>query len=136
MYGKALCNQYLNRFNWLSDHEIVYFTTHGIEIYNVLADKRCVKSIRTLNQLITWFVFCPLSSMLVVSSAKSTTCLNLFHLKNGNIYKLSRIDVAAAELQPTNSMVEVKEKDIQGLSAATLASTFMQTSCILILLRT
>ena len=110
-----LMTSLFKRFNWLSDGEIVYFTTHGIEIYSVLPEKRIVKSFRHLNQLMTWFVFCPISSVLVVSSSKSATCINLFHLKSGNILKLPRID---ADLQPTTttSKVEVKEKDIQGLS--------------------
>ena len=66
---------------------------------------------RQLNQLTSWLVFCPISSILVVSQTKSTNSLFLFHLKNGNIYKLPKIEV---DHQQQNSKIEVKEKDIQG----------------------
>ena len=59
---------------------------------------------------INWFVFCPASSLLVVSSTKSTSALQLFNLKSGGIYKLPKIDLAG-----DNSKVEVKEKDVHGM---------------------
>ena len=88
----------------------MYLTSHGIEIYNLLSEKRQIKSVRQMNQLMTWFVYCPLSSILVVSSAKSSAVLHLFHLKSGNIYKLTRIDLAF-----DHTKVEVKEKDVDGI---------------------
>ena len=99
------------RFNWTTANEIVYFTSHGIEIYNVQPEKRTVKSVRYMNQLISWLVFCPFSSILVLSASKTVSSLILFHLKNGNVYKLPKIDVDEQQIQ---NKVEVKEKDIQG----------------------
>ena len=99
------------RFNWITATEIVYFTSHGIEIYNVQSEKRSVKNIRYMNQLISWLVFCPFTSILVISASKTTSSLILFHLKNGNMYKLPKVDV---DEQQTQTKVEVKEKDIQG----------------------
>ena len=71
----------------------MYLTSHGIEVYNVLADKKQIKVGRYLNQLITWFVFCPHSCQLVISSAKTTKFLFVFYLKNGTIYKLPKIEM-------------------------------------------
>ena len=110
------------RFNWTSDNEIVYFTSHSIEIYNVLSEKRSVKSVRQLNQLISWLVFCPLTSILVISPSKVTTSLLLFYLKNGNIYKLPKIEV---DLQQPQTKIEIKEKDIQGMPIS--CAIFMET---------
>ena len=104
-------NSLICRFNWTTANEIVYFTSHGIEIYNVQPDKRTVKSVRYMNQLISWLVFCPFSSILVLSASKTVSSLILFHLKNGNAYKLPKIDVDEQQIQ---NKVEVKEKDIQG----------------------
>ena len=64
-----------------------------------------------MNQLISWLVFCPFSSILVLSASKTVSSLILFHLKNGNAYKLPKIDVDEQQIQ---NKVEVKEKDIQG----------------------
>ena len=104
-------NSLICRFNWTTANEIVYFTSHGIEIYNVQPEKRTVKSVRYMNQLISWLVFCPFSSILVLSASKTVSSLILFHLKNGNVYKLPKIDVDEQQIQ---NKVEVKEKDIQG----------------------
>ena len=104
-------NSLICSFNWTTANEIVYFTSHGIEIYNVQPEKRTVKSVRYMNQLISWLVFCPFSSILVLSASKTVSSLILFHLKNGNVYKLPKIDVDEQQIQ---NKVEVKEKDIQG----------------------
>ena len=55
-------------------------------------------------------MFCPASSLLVVSSTKSSSVLQLFNLKSGGIYKLPKIDLGG-----DNSKVEVKEKDVHGM---------------------
>ena len=69
-----------------------------------------LKNICPWNQLISWLVFCPFSSILVISASKTASSLILFHLKNGNVYKLPKIDVDEQQ----NNKSEVKEKDIQG----------------------
>jgi len=102
-------NSTLLGFYWICN-EIVFLTSLGIEIFNVIPEKRMVKSVRQLNHLINWFVFCPASSLLVVSSTKSTSALQLFNLKSGGIYKLPKIDLGG-----DNSKVEVKEKDVHGM---------------------
>ena len=68
---------------------------------------------RYMNQLISWLVFCPFKSVLVVSATKTASSLVLFHLKNGNTYKLPKIDL---DEQQSQTKVEVKEKDIQVLN--------------------
>ena len=99
-------------FYWTSPTEIVYLTTHGIELYNVVAEKKQVKMGRYLNQLITWFVFCPHSCQLVISTSRSTKSVFVFYLKNGTIYKLPKIEIDL----PTASALEIKEKDVQILT--------------------
>ena len=84
----------------------MYFTSHGIEVYNVLPEKRQVKSVRYLNQLISWFVFCPYSNIVVISMSKTTSSLFVFYLNNGTIYKLPKL-----EIDP-HQQIEVKEKDV------------------------
>ena len=37
-------------FNWTTTNEIVYFTSHGIEVYNVQPERRSVKCVRYMNQ--------------------------------------------------------------------------------------
>jgi hypothetical protein len=51
-------NSTLLGFYWIFN-EIIYLTSLGIEIFNVIPEKRLVKSVRQLNHLINWFVFCP-----------------------------------------------------------------------------
>lgn len=85
----------------------MYLTSHGIEVYNIHYEKRQVKSVRQMNQLISWFVYCPISSILIASPTKSTAILHVFHLKSGNVYKLPRIDLGI-----DHTKVEIKEKDV------------------------
>ena len=101
-------------FYWTSPSEIVYLTSHGIELYNVLVEKKQIKMGRYLNQLITWFVFCPHSCQLVISTSKSTKSIFVFYLKNGTIYKLPKIEI---DQVPTASAIEIKEKDVQILTS-------------------
>ena len=99
-------------FYWNSCTEIMYLTSHGIEIYNVQSEKRQVRSVRQMHQLIHWFVYCPTTSVLIVSpSSKATSTLHLFQIKSSNVYKLPRIDLAF-----DHSKVEVREKDCHGMS--------------------
>lgn len=89
----------------------MYLTSHGIEIYNVQSEKRQVRSVRQMHQLIHWFVYCPTTSILIVSpSSKATSTLHLFQIKSSNVYKLPRIDLAF-----DHSKVEVREKDCHGM---------------------
>ena len=74
-------------------------------MYNVLPEKRQVKSVRYMNQLISWFVFCPHSNIVVISMSKTTSSLFVFHLKNGTIYKLPKLEIDTQQ-------IEVKEKDV------------------------
>ena len=95
-------------FYWTSPNEIVYFTTHGIEVYTVLSEKRQVKSVRYLNQLISWFVFCAHSNIVVISTSNATNSLLIFHIKGGTIYKMPKLDI--------DPQIEVKEKDVMVLT--------------------
>ncbi|XP_072016705.1 regulator of MON1-CCZ1 complex-like [Amphiura filiformis] len=80
-------------FNWTSVNEIVFITDHGLELYQLIPEKKTLKSLKTSSLNINWFVFMAENSLLLASSSTLGNVLNPFHFRPGNIIKLPKFEV-------------------------------------------
>lgn len=107
--SRAKTGAYILGFAWLNATEIVYFTSQGLEMFSVLLDRRLLKSLRSHVQTLSWYVFCPRSSLAVAASQTLTNWVQPFFFKNGCIYKLPKIEYDGTTLQ-------LKERDVSILN--------------------
>lgn len=98
-------------FVWTSPFEIVFITDCGIELYTVMYDKRTLKSIKTINLNVNWFVFHADSGVLILSSAKAGNMLHPFQFKNQNIIKLPKFEVELSPAKGTGQL-QLQERDV------------------------
>ncbi|XP_077990884.1 regulator of MON1-CCZ1 complex-like [Glandiceps talaboti] len=80
-------------FNWTNLNEIVFITDHGIEFYQVIPEKKTLKSLKTVNISVNWFVFLPESSLLLLSSTTLGNVLQPFYFKGGTLLRLPKFEV-------------------------------------------
>ncbi|XP_041484541.1 regulator of MON1-CCZ1 complex-like isoform X1 [Lytechinus variegatus] len=80
-------------FNWVSGNEIVFITDHGLELYQVTAEKKTLRSMKNVSISINWFTFMNESALLLVSSSTLGNVLTPIHCKTGNISKLPKFEV-------------------------------------------
>lgn len=90
-------------FYWTNSSEVVFLTSHGVEVYSLLQEKRALKYLRCITHQINWFAFCVQSALLVASSSAATTTLQPFLVKpNSQILKLSKIEFDRQEIREKN----------------------------------
>ncbi|PIO15120.1 hypothetical protein AB205_0134180, partial [Aquarana catesbeiana] len=68
-------------FCWTSATEIVFITDQGIEFYQVLAEKRTLKLLKSQSINVNWYMYCPESSVILLSTANLCNVLQPFHFK-------------------------------------------------------
>nr|XP_018916140.1 PREDICTED: uncharacterized protein C18orf8 [Bemisia tabaci] len=78
---------------WISDSEIVFVTDQSVEFYQVDPVKLNVKALQSLNISINWYVYCPVSMMMLVSSGPCGNTMQPLVFKAGNIIKLSKFEI-------------------------------------------
>ncbi|XP_072169899.1 regulator of MON1-CCZ1 complex-like [Diadema setosum] len=95
-------------FNWINATEIIFITDHGLELYQVTAEKRMLRALKTVNISINWFTFMVDSSLLLVSSSTLGNTLTPFHFRPGNIMKLPKfeVDLPAVPKPPKLTLLE------------------------------
>jgi len=99
---------------WTSNTEIVYITDHGVEIYNIVQEKKIIKYLRSNAVNIKWFVSCPRTFTIVTSQTEATQTLQLWSVKTGALYKLPVIT--------TNNSVKDKDVNIVQVYGKTFVS--------------
>ncbi|KAJ8033464.1 Regulator of MON1-CCZ1 complex [Holothuria leucospilota] len=80
-------------FNWTNKNEVVFVTDHGLELYQVLPEKKTLKSVKNISLNINWFVFMADSFLLITSSTPFGNVLTPFQFRMGTIFKLPKFDV-------------------------------------------
>ncbi|XP_070554841.1 regulator of MON1-CCZ1 complex-like isoform X6 [Ptychodera flava] len=80
-------------FNWTNINEIVFITDHGLEFYQVIPEKKTLKSLKTISVGVNWFVFLPESSLLLLSSTTLGNVLHPVYFKGGTLLRLPKFEV-------------------------------------------
>ncbi|KYN19581.1 Uncharacterized protein C18orf8 like protein [Trachymyrmex cornetzi] len=90
-------------FVWTHGNEILVVTDHGVELFQVNPEKRNVKALKCLSLGINWFVFCPKSYMVLLSSVEHNVT------KPGKL-AVSERDVALAVLYGTPCIILLRHQ--------------------------
>ncbi|KAM8967562.1 regulator of MON1-CCZ1 complex [Pelodytes ibericus] len=103
-------NAQLLGFCWTGSTEIVFITDQGIEFYQVLPEKRTIKLLKSQNINVNWYMYCPESCVILLSTASHCNVLQPFHFKGGTMSKMNKFEI---EL-PVASVktIKISERDI------------------------
>ncbi|KAH9488827.1 Regulator of MON1-CCZ1 complex [Bulinus truncatus] len=81
-------------FVWSSNNEIVFITSGGLEHYQVLPERRSLKSLKTQTLQVNWYVWLGTSNLLLISSGTLGNTLYPFQFKtSGVMTKLPKFEV-------------------------------------------
>lgn len=78
-------------FVWLHSKEVVFISNGGVEIFFVNTDKKQLKSVKSMNQSINWFSWCP-SGNLAMLASNNGMLLTPVLLKQTAITKLPKLE--------------------------------------------
>ncbi|NWX92233.1 RMC1 protein, partial [Nothoprocta pentlandii] len=99
-------------FCWTSSTEIVFITDQGIEFYQVvLPEKRNLKLLKNQSINVNWYMYCPESSVILLSTTVLGNVLQPFYFKSGTMSKLSKFEIELPAA-PKSSKLSLSERDI------------------------
>ncbi|NXV45102.1 RMC1 protein, partial [Uria aalge] len=98
-------------FCWTSSTEIVFITDQGIEFYQVLPEKRSLKLLKNQSINVNWYMYCPESSVILLSTTVLGNVLQPFYFKSGTMSKLSKFEIELP-VAPKSSKLSLSERDI------------------------
>ncbi|KAF5284063.1 hypothetical protein FQR65_LT13609 [Abscondita terminalis] len=84
-------NTALLGFVWTQNNEVALLTDHGIELYNVISEKKILKHSKTTSAVIQWFVWCPKNKIALLASSHGSQ-LQPVVFKPGTVSKLSKVE--------------------------------------------
>ncbi|XP_066539363.1 regulator of MON1-CCZ1 complex isoform X2 [Hoplias malabaricus] len=98
-------------FCWTNWNEIVFVTDQGIEFYQVLPDKRHLKLLKSQSINVNWFIYCPETAVLLLSTTVQGNVLQPFAFKNGTMSKMPKFEIELPVVsKPTK--LSLSERDI------------------------
>lgn len=80
-------------FCWTSTSEIVLITDQGIEFYQVLPDKRALKQLKTHSINVNWYMYCPETAVLLLSTTVQGNVLQPFTFRSGTMTKMPKFEI-------------------------------------------
>nr|CAG4646864.1 EOG090X028B [Megafenestra aurita] len=80
-------------FVWVSNTDFIMITSQGMEHYQIVPEKRTVRAVKNHSILSNWFVYCPISGLLLVSSGPLGTSLQPYLFKNHQLLRLTKFEV-------------------------------------------
>ncbi|KAI5624126.1 hypothetical protein C0J50_16239 [Silurus asotus] len=98
-------------FCWTSWNEIVFITDQGIEFYQVLPEKRSLKLLKSQSINVNWYVYCPETAVLVLSTTVQGNILQPFAFKSGTISKMTKFEIELP-VSPKPAKLILSERDI------------------------
>ncbi|PNF37761.1 hypothetical protein B7P43_G11318 [Cryptotermes secundus] len=98
-------------FVWTCNSEIVFITDHGVELFQVVPEKHCLKALKSHSLGVNWHVFCPQSSLLLLSSGTLGNQIQPLHFKPGNIIKLTKFEIELGVV-PKPAKLCLLERDV------------------------
>ncbi|XP_053323935.1 regulator of MON1-CCZ1 complex [Spea bombifrons] len=103
-------NSRIMGFCWTSSSEIVFITDQGIEFYQVLPEKRSLKLLKSQSINVNWYMYCPESSVILLSTANHCNVLQPFHFKGPTMSKMTKFEIELP--MPTAKTIKISERDI------------------------
>ncbi|XP_012252162.2 regulator of MON1-CCZ1 complex [Athalia rosae] len=97
-------------FIWTHSNEILLVTDHGVELFLVVPEKRHVKALKSLSLGVNWFVFCPQSYLVLLSSGTIGNQMQALHITPGNLHKLTKFEMEVGTTKP--GKLAVSERDV------------------------
>ncbi|KAL2085433.1 hypothetical protein ACEWY4_018753 [Coilia grayii] len=98
-------------FCWTNWNEIVFVTDQGIEFYQVLPDKRSLKLLKSQSINVNWYIYCPETSVLLLSTTVQGNVLQPFAFKSGTMSKMSKFEIELPVV-PKPAKLSLSERDI------------------------
>ncbi|KAJ8010642.1 hypothetical protein DPEC_G00077200 [Dallia pectoralis] len=98
-------------FCWTNSNEIVFITDQGIEFYQVLPDKRCLKLLKSQGIYVNWYIYCPQTAVILLSTTVQGNVLQPFAFKSGTMSKMSKFEIELPVV-PKPAKLSLSERDI------------------------
>jgi hypothetical protein len=98
-------------FCWTSSTEIVFITDQGIEFYQVSPEKRSLKLLRSHNINVNWYLYCPESTVILLSTTVLENVLQPFYFRAGTMSKLPKFEIELPAA-PKSTKPSLSERDI------------------------
>ncbi|XP_051878697.1 regulator of MON1-CCZ1 complex isoform X2 [Pristis pectinata] len=98
-------------FCWTSSNEIVFITDQGIEFYQVLPDKRTLKLLKTHSINVNWYMYCPESAVLLLSTTVQGNVLQPFIFRSGTMTKMPKFEIELP-VSPKSGNPSLSDRDI------------------------
>ncbi|KAF6303187.1 regulator of MON1-CCZ1 [Rhinolophus ferrumequinum] len=98
-------------FCWTSSTEIVFITDQGIEFYQVLPEKRNLKLLKSQNINVNWYMYCPESAVILLSTTVLGNVLQPFYFRAGTMSKLPKFEIELPAV-PKSTKLYLSERDI------------------------
>ncbi|XP_014235471.1 uncharacterized protein C18orf8 [Trichogramma pretiosum] len=97
-------------FVWTHGNEILFVTDHGVELFQVIPEKRIVKTLKSLSIPVNWFIFCPQSHVVLLSSGQQGVLMQALYITVGNLHKIPKFEMEAIASKP--GKLAVSERDV------------------------
>lgn len=97
-------------FVWTHGTEILVVTDHGVELFHVNPEKRTIRALKCLSLGVNWFVFCPKSYLVLLSSGTVGNQIQALHITPGNLHKLTKFEIEHSITKP--GKLAVSERDV------------------------
>ncbi|XP_057554097.1 regulator of MON1-CCZ1 complex isoform X3 [Hippopotamus amphibius kiboko] len=98
-------------FCWTSSTEIAFITDQGIEFYQVLPEKRNLKLLKSQNINVNWYMYCPESAVILLSTTVLGNVLQPFYFRAGTMSKLPKFEIELPAA-PKSTKLSLSERDI------------------------
>lgn len=98
-------------FVWVSDIDFIIITNQGVEHYQITSEKRYVRAVKNHSIQSNWFVYCPMSGVLLLSSGPLGNNLQPFLFKNHQLVKLTKFEVEITN-PPQPARLCLAERDV------------------------
>uniref|UniRef100_A0A8C2Q8P1 Regulator of MON1-CCZ1 n=1 Tax=Cyprinus carpio TaxID=7962 RepID=A0A8C2Q8P1_CYPCA len=102
---------YILGFCWTSWNEVVFVTDQGIEFYQVLPDKRTLKLLKSQSINVNWYMYCPETAVLLLSTTVQGNVLQPFAFKSATMSKMSKFEIELPAV-PKPAKLSLSERDI------------------------
>ncbi|XP_070960970.1 regulator of MON1-CCZ1 complex-like [Oncorhynchus clarkii lewisi] len=98
-------------FCWTNWNEIVFITDQGIEFYQVLPDKRSLKLLKSQSVNVNWYMYCPETAVILLSTTAQGNVLQPFAFKSGTMSKMPKFEIELPVV-PKPAKPNLTERDI------------------------